>query len=237
MHGLIGELLGTCVLIVIGTGAGAGIHLRGSYASGQAHDWFYVSFVWGIAVTMGVYVAASLGSLGHLNPAITIAYALFGLFPWNNVIPYLIGQFIGAFIGAAIVIIQFYPHFLVTKNEKNGNSVGIFATLPAIKNPLFNFFSEVIATFFFVLMLLNLGNFTQGLKPIIVGLVIFVIGAGLGTTTGFAINPARDWGPRLAYTILPVPHKGSSYWNYAWVPMVGPISGAVLATGLQVILK
>lgn len=237
MHGLIGELIGTCVLIVIGAGVGAGIHLKGSYASGATADWFYVTFVWGLAVTMGVYVAGSFGSLGHLNPAITIAYALFGLFPWHNVIPYLLGQFIGAFIGATLVIIHYYPHFSVTKSEKQGNTVGIFATMPAIDQPIFNFLSEVIATFFFVLILLNLGDFTQGLKPIIVGLVIFVIGAGLGTTTGFALNPARDWGPRLAYTLLPVPHKGSGHWNYAWVPMVGPIVGAILATGLQVVLK
>lgn len=241
MHGLIGELLGTCVLIVIGAGVGAGVgaglHLKKSYASGQANDWFYVSFAWGLAVTMGVYVAASFGSLGHLNPAITIAYALFGLFPWSNVVPYLLGQFIGAFIGAVLVIIQFYPHFKATKGEEEGNTVGIFATMPAISSPVFNFLSEVIATFFFVLILLNLGNFTSGLKPMIVGLVIFVIGAGLGTTTGFALNPARDWGPRLAYSLLPVPNKGAGDWHYAWIPMMGPIAGAIVATALQGILK
>ncbi|WP_137597476.1 MIP/aquaporin family protein [Paucilactobacillus kaifaensis] len=236
MHGLVGELIGTCVLIVIGAGVGAGIHLQDSYASGESNDWFYITIVWGLAVTMGVYVAGSFGSLGHLNPAITIAYALFGLFSWHSVVPYLIGQFIGAFIGAVIVIVHYYPHFSATEGEKQGNTVGIFATMPAINNPVFNFLSEVIATFFFVLILLNLGDFTKGLKPVIVGLIIFVIGAGLGPTTGFALNPARDWGPRLAYTLLPVPNKGIGHWNYAWVPMLGPMLGAIFATGLQVML-
>lgn len=175
------------------------------------------------------------GSLGHLNPAVTIPFAIFGLFPWSNVIPYLLGQFLGAFVGAVLVIIQFYPQFKATPNEE-GNNVGIFATRPAINSPIFNFFSEVIATFAFIFILLNLGNFTQGLKPFIVGMVIAVVGTCLGTTTGFALNPARDWSPRLAYTILPVPNKGASEWWYAWVPMCGPIVGGLLACALQTAL-
>ena len=116
-----------------------------------------------------------------------------------------------------------------------GNSVAIFATKPAIKNNIFNFLSEVIATFFFVQILLNLGDFSQGIKPFIVGLVIFIIGAGLGTTTGFALNPARDIAPRFAYTVWPVPNKGTAHWEYAWIPFFGPILGAILATMLQVV--
>ena len=158
------------------------------------------------------------------------------LFPWSNVIPYLLGQFLGAFVGAVLVIIQFYPQFKATPNEEEGNNVGIFATRPAINNPIFNFFSEVIATFAFIFILLNLGNFTQGLKPFIVGMVIAVVGTCLGTTTGFALNPARDWSPRLAYTILPIPNKGVSEWWYAWVPMCGPIVGGLLACALQTAL-
>jgi len=234
MHGFIGELFGTMILIALGTGSGAGLNLNKTYAKGK--DWLFVSFAWGFAVTMGVYVAGVLGSDGHLNPAVTIGFAAFGFFPWSEVLPYILGQFIGAFLGAALVIIQFAPHFKASKNEAEGNSVGIFATRPAIKSPLFNFLSELIATFVFIFILLNLGDFTQGLKPLIVGLLIAVVGMGLGTTTGFAINPARDWGPRLAYTILPVPNKGNAEWSYSWVPMFGPLVGGIIAAGLEVLV-
>ncbi|KRK37342.1 MIP/aquaporin family protein [Levilactobacillus parabrevis] len=235
MNGFIGEFFGTLILILLGTGTGAGINLKKSYATGS--DWTFVSIAWGMAVTMGVYVAGMLGSDGHLNPAVTIGFAAFGFFPWANVLPYLAGQFLGAFVGAAIAIAQFYPHFKATPNEAAGNSVGIFATRPAIKSPLFNFISEIVATWAFIFILLNMGDFTQGLKPFIVGILIMTIGMGLGSTTGFAINPARDWSPRLAYTILPVPNKSSAEWNYAWVPMFGPLLGGLLAAGLQAWIK
>lgn len=235
MNGFIGEFFGTLILILLGTGTGAGINLKKSYATGS--NWTFVSIAWGMAVTMGVYVAGMLGSDGHLNPAVTIGFAVFGFFPWSDVLPYIAGQFLGAFVGAAIAIVQFYPHFKATPDEAAGNSVGIFATRPAIKNPLFNFISEVVATWAFIFILLNMGDFTQGLKPFIVGILIMTIGMGLGSTTGFAINPARDWSPRLAYTILPVPNKSSAEWNYAWVPMFGPLLGGLLAAGLQAWIK
>lgn len=232
MDGFLGELFGTFVLIVLGAGTGAGVNLKQTYGHGS--DWTFISLAWGMAVTMGVYVAASFGSLGHLNPAVIIPYALFGLFPWHQVLPYLFGQFCGAFLGAAVIIGMFGPQFKQTKADE-GNTVGIFATRPAIKAPLANFFSEVVATFVFVFALLNLGDFSQGLKPLVVGLLIMVVGMGLGTTTGFALNPARDWGPRLAYTLLPVPNKGSAEWNYAWVPMFGPLVGGIAATLVQTV--
>lgn len=231
MSGFIGEFFGTMILIVLGVGTMASVNLNKSYAKGA--NWTYICVAWGMAVTMGVYVAGLLGSQGHLNPAVTIGFALFGYFPWADVVSYLLGQFLGAFVGAALVAIHYYPHFKASPDEASGNHVGIFSTRPAIQNPLFNFLSETIATWAFVFILLNLGNFTAGLKPFIVGLVIMVIGMGLGSTTGFALNPARDWGPRLAYTILPIPHKGGGEWNYAWVPMCGPIVGGILASGLQ----
>ncbi|KRL07192.1 MAG: MIP/aquaporin family protein [Liquorilactobacillus hordei] len=234
MNGFLGELFGTAVLIVFGVGCGAGVNLKKSYANGQG--WLYISIAWGLAVAFGVYVAGALGSLGHLNPAVTIGFALFGFFPWDQVLPYLLGQFVGAFLGAAIIILQYYPHFKDSKTVEEGNTVGIFATGPAINNPTFNFLSEVIATFIFIFTLLNLGNFTQGLKPLIVGLLITVVGQALGGTTGFALNPARDWGPRLAYTVLPVPNKTNPNWGYAWVPMVGPLVGGILAAGLMAII-
>lgn len=234
MSGFIGEFLGTMVLIILGTGCGAAINLNKSYAKGAS--WLYVSIAWGMAVTFGVYVAANFGAQGHLNPAVTIGFACFGFFPWHEVIPYLLGQFLGGFVGAIFVFIQYYPHFKASKNASEGNQVGIFATVPAIKNNLFNFLSETIATFTFVFALLNLGDFSKGLKPLVVGLLIMVVGQALGGTTGFALNPARDWSPRLAYTILPVPNKTSANWSYAWVPMCGPILGGILAGALQAAL-
>ncbi|MCQ2557462.1 MAG: aquaporin family protein [Ligilactobacillus sp.] len=234
MNGFLGEFLGTFILIVFGTGCGAAANLKKSYAKGA--NWMYISLAWGMAVTFGVYVAGQFGSDGHLNPAVTLGFAAFGFFPWSQVLPYLLGQFLGAFLGAAIVIIHYYPHFKESSPE-DGNSVGIFATGPAINNGLFNFLSETIATFVFIFTLLNLGNFTQGLKPLIVGLLIMVIGQALGSTTGFALNPARDFSPRLAYSILPVPNKGGANWAYAWVPICGPIVGGLLAACLQAVLK
>lgn len=235
MHGFLGEFLGTRVLIVFGVGSGAAMNLKGNYARHQ--NWTFICLAWGLAVTFGVYVAGQFCSDGHLNPAVTVGFALFGYLPMANVWPYLLGQFLGAFIGAVIVIIQYYPHFQAAKTAADGNQVGIFATGPAISNPVFNFLSETIATFFFIFVLLNLGNFTQGLKPLMVGLLIVVVGQTLGGTTGFAINPARDWAPRLAYTILPVPNKGLANWGYAWVPMFGPLLGGILAAGLETIIS
>lgn len=234
MSGFWGEFFGTAVLIILGVGCGAGVNLKSNYAHGQ--NWMFISLAWGLAVTFGVYVAGQLGSQGHLNPAVTLGFAAFGFFSWHEVVPYLLGQFLGAFVGAAVVIIQYYPQFKVSKTPTQGNQVGIFSTAPAIQNPLFNFLSEVIATFVFIFTLLNLGDFTQGLKPLIVGLLITVVGQALGGTTGFALNPARDWGPRLAYTILPVPNRSSANWGYAWVPMFGPLAGGLLAGALQSVL-
>ena len=234
MSGFTGEFLGTMVLIILGVGCCAGVNLKGNYAKGS--DWTFVCLAWGMAVTFGVYVAGNFGSQGHLNPAVTLGFAAFGFFPIKSVLPYLLGQFLGAFVGAAIVIIHYAPHFQAAKSSAEGNSVGIFATGPAIKNPLFNFLSEMIATFTFIFCLLNLGDFTKGLKPLIVGLLIMVIGQALGGTTGFALNPARDFAPRLAYAILPVPNKGDANCEYAWVPVLGPIAGGLAAAFLQMFL-
>lgn len=234
MTGFLGEFLGTLVLILFGVGCGAGVNLKDNYARGQ--NWMFITLAWGMAVTFGVYLAGELGSQGHLNPAVTLGFASAGLFSWSEVLPYLLGQSLGAFIGASLIVLYYYPQFQATSN-KEGNSVGIFATGPALDRPIFNFLSECLATFFFILILLNLGDFTQGLKPLIVGLLIMVIGQTLGGTTGFALNPARDLMPRLAYSILPVPHKADAHWNYAWVPLLGPLCGGILASFLHVFLQ
>lgn len=137
MSGFTGEFLGTMVLIILGVGCCAGVNLKGNYAKGS--DWTFVCLAWGMAVTFGVYVAGNFGSQGHLNPAVTLGFAAFGFFPIKSVLPYLLGQILGAFVGAAIVIIHYAPHFQAAKSSAEGNSVGIFATGPAIRNPLFNF--------------------------------------------------------------------------------------------------
>lgn len=230
MQEYLGEFMGTMVLIVLGTGLGASVNLQKAYGKGS--NWLYICLGWGLAVTFGVYVSSFIGSEGHLNPAVTIAFATFDLFPWNEVAGYLIAQFLGGFLGAAIVALHFYPHFKESKTEEEGNSVAIFGSGPAIPNKFFNFLSELIATFFFVYILLNLGDFSQGLKPWIVGMVITSVGLALGSTTGYALNPARDFSPRLAYAILPIPNKSSARMDYAWVPILGPICGAVLAAAV-----
>lgn len=226
-----GEFLGTFLLIMFGTGVGASANLEKAYAKGTG--WVMIAFAWGFAVMLGVYTSGYFGSPGHLNPAVTIAFAAGNLVPWSIVPGYVLAQVAGAFLGTAVVSLHFYPHFKVT-DQAHGNSVAVYATAPAIKNTPFNFISEVVATFAFVLSLLTLGNFTQGLKPLIVGLLIAAIGFSFGSTTGYAINPARDLGPRLAYGILPIPNKGKANWGYAWIPIVGPILGALIAVGLIV---
>ncbi|GFZ26303.1 MIP/aquaporin family protein [Lactobacillus corticis] len=234
MHGFIGEFLGTFVLLAFGVGTGAEISLKKTLGRGE--DWIFVTFSWGLAIALGVYVAGSFGSDGHLNPAVTLAFAMFNGFPWKDVLPYIAGQFLGAFCGATMAAIHYWPQFKATKTAEEGNNIGVFATGATINNPLFNFLNEVGDTFLLTFVLLNLGNFTTGLKPIVVGFLIMVIGQAFGGTTGFAMNPARDWGPRLAYTILPIPNKGDANWSYAWIPMVGPIVGAILATWLHGLL-
>ncbi|MDF7638194.1 aquaporin family protein [Lactobacillus sp. ESL0791] len=235
MNGFIGEFLGSMIFILLGVGVCAGQNLQ--KANARNSSWLYMAISWGLALTMGVYVAGTFGSQGHLNPAVTIGQAIFGFFPWAKVFPYLAGQFLGAFVGAALVILHYYPHFKASKNEAEGNHVGVFATRPAINAPFWNFVSETIGTFAFIFVLLNLGDFTQGLKPFICGITLAAVGAALGSTTGFALNPARDWSPRLVYTILPVPNRGNAEWRYAWVPMFGPLVGGILAAGLKFILK
>lgn len=230
MEKYIGEFLGTMVLIAFGAGFGSSISLKHALSKNMSPNFLTVTVSWGFAVMLGVSVAGFFETGGHLNPAVTIAFTLGGMFDWSMVAGYVTAQILGAFVGAAIAVLHYYPHFQATRPEE-GNTVGIFATSPAIPNTVFNFLSEVIATFFFifVLLLMNTGNFVVGVAPISVAFLVMGIGLSFGSTTGYAINPARDFGPRLAYALLPVPNKGSADWGYAWIPILGPIVGATLA--------
>jgi glycerol uptake facilitator protein len=225
MTPFVGEMMGTMILIVFGAGIGAGSSLKKSYSNNAG--WIVITLAWGLAVTMGVFAVGSVSG-AHLNPAVTIALALNGSFPWSKVPGYIAAQMIGAILGAAIIYLHYLPHWKETDDP--GVKLGVFATSPAIPHTFSNLLSEMIGTFILVLGLLFIGanKFTEGLNPLVVGLLIVVIGMSLGGTTGYAINPARDLGPRIAHFLLPIPGKGSSNWGYSWIPVVGPILGGCI---------
>lgn len=227
MSAFMGELVGTMILILFGGGVVAGANLKKTYSNGGG--WVVITLAWGLAVTMGVYAVGSISG-AHLNPAVTVGLALNGDFSWADVPGYIIAQMIGGFLGGVLVFLHYLPHWKET--EDKGAKLAVFSTGPAIPHPLSNLLSEIIGTFILVLGLLFIGanNFTEGLNPIVVGLLIVVIGMSLGGTTGYAINPARDLGPRIAHFLLPIPGKGKSNWGYAWIPVVGPIMGGTLGT-------
>jgi glycerol uptake facilitator protein len=222
MSAFMGEIIGTMILIVFGAGIGAGTSLKKSYAKDAG--WIVITISWGLAVTMGVFAVGSISG-AHLNPAVTIALAINGTFAWGDVPGYIAGQMIGAILGSVIVFLHYLPHWKATNDP--GTKLGVFSTSPAIPHTFSNLLSEMIGTFILILGLLFIGanKFTEGLNPIAVGLLIVAIGMSLGGTTGYAINPARDLGPRIAHFLLPIPGKGSSNWGYAWIPVVGPILG------------
>lgn len=225
------EFLGTYVMILLGCGVVACTTLKGS--KGFGGGWIVVTIAWGLAVMCGVFIAGPYTG-AHLNPAVTLGLALAGKFDWGMVIPYMISQFIGAFLGAVTVYYFYKDHFDATDGEDT--KLGVFATIPAIKNVKRNFLSETIGTFVLILVILFLaerGNTSEvglgSIGALPVAFLVIVIGMALGGTTGYAINPARDLGPRLAHHLLHIKGKGSSQWKYAWVPIAGPIIGAIFA--------
>ncbi|RDW16547.1 aquaporin [Oceanobacillus arenosus] len=224
MSEFLGELIGTMILIIFGGGVVGGVVLKKTKAEGAG--WIVITIGWGLAVAMGVYAVGSFTG-AHLNPAVTLGFASVGELPWAKVPAYISGQIIGAFIGAVIVYLNYLPHWKATKDQEA--KLAVFSTGPAIRSPLSNLISEMIGTFILVagIMFIGANEFTEGLNPLIVGALIVAIGMSLGGTTGYAINPARDFGPRIAHAILPIPGKGSSDWGYAWIPIVGPILGGV----------
>ncbi len=225
MNIYIGEFVGTMLLIILGGGVVAGVVLKGTKAEGAG--WLVITVAWGLAVTMAIYAVGSI-SQAHINPAVTISLAFIGEFPWDKVPGYLLAQLLGAFTGAVIVWIHYLPHW--KKTEDAGLKLAVFSTGPAIRSYASNFVSEMIGTMILVSGLLYIGanEFTEGLNPIVIGVLIISIGLSLGGTTGYAINPARDLGPRIAHFLLPIPGKGMSDWTYAWIPVLGPIFGGIL---------
>lgn len=227
------ELVGTLLLILLGDGVVANVVLKNSKGSGSG--WMVITTGWAFAVAIPALIFGSYSG-AHFNPALTISLAVIGNMPWNQVPIYLAGQFIGAFLGAVLVFIQYYDQFKSTDNQ--ADKLSVFTTGPAIKNNVINFIDEFIGTFVLVFGILGIGaqNFASGLGTLCVGFLIWVIGLSLGGPTGYAINPARDLAPRIAHAILPIPNKGKSDWAYAWIPVIAPIVGAIVGAGFYIIL-
>ncbi len=227
MNTFLAELVGTMLLIVLGDGVVAAVVLNKSKA--QNSGWMVICTGWGLAVALAVYAVGSISG-AHINPAVTIGLAMIGKFPWSSVPAYLAAQFLGAFLGAVIVWLAYLPHWQVT--EDRGAKLAVFCNAPAIRNYPLNVLTEIIGTFvlvFGVLFLVaNKPSAQSGLTPLLIGFLIWAIGLSLGGPTGFAINPARDFGPRVAHALLPVAGKGGSDWGYSWVTIVGPVVGGIL---------
>ncbi len=225
MSPFLGEFFGTMLLVILGDGVVAAVVLRKSKAENA--DWSVITLGWGLAVTLAIYAVGTISG-AHINPAVTISFAASGAFPWSKVLPYISAQLLGGFVGAAIVWIHYLPHWRETEDQ--ATKLAVFCTGPAIRAPWSNLVSEIIGTFILIAGLLFIGanKFTDGLNPLVVGLLIVAIGMSLGGTTGYAINPARDLAPRLAHFLLPIKGKGNSDWSYAAIPVVGPILGGIL---------
>jgi glycerol uptake facilitator protein len=221
------EVIGTAILILLGNGVVAGVLLNHSKA--QNAGWIVITFGWGMGVMLAVFAVGQFSG-AHLNPAVTIGFAFQGSTPWSDVPEYLAGEFVGAFIGATLVWLAYLPHWGTT--EDPGLKLAAYSTAPAIRNTPANLICEIIGTFVLVFGVLAIvsdqGAVDSGLVGLLVGLLVFVIGLSLGGPTGYAINPARDLGPRIMHAILPIAGKGPSDWGYSWIPVVGPIIGGIL---------
>ncbi|MEX2600284.1 MAG: MIP/aquaporin family protein [Balneolaceae bacterium] len=249
------EIIGTAILMLFGSGVVANVVLNKT--KGNNSGWIVITWGWGMGVFIAVYTMGQFSG-AHINPAVTVGLAAAGLFDWAMVFPYIIAQTIGAFIGSTLVWIAYKDHFAAT--EDPGAKLAIFSTTPEIRNYPSNVATEMIGTFILIIGVFYLttpGFITENgemlsmividgqevgfglgsLSALPVGLLVLGIGLALGGPTGYAINPARDFGPRIAHTFLPFPAKGSSDWAYSWVPIVGPILGALLAAGFYRLLS
>jgi glycerol uptake facilitator protein len=246
MQAYIAEFIGTMILVLLGDGVVAGVLLRNSKAENSG--WVVITLGWGMAVAMAVYAIGWISG-AHINPAVTIGVASIGVFPWAQVPGYIIAQFLGAFTGAVLVWLAYLPHWKETADP--GLKLGVFCTAPAIYNRVSNLVTEIIGTALLVFGVVAIaGTFAatgapavpgeeiawRGLFPLLIGLLVLGIGLSLGGPTGYAINPARDLGPRIAHAVLPIADKGDSDWGYSWIPVVGPIIGGILGAWLYTIL-
>ena len=235
MPAFLAEIIGTALIIAFGNGVVANVVL--AKTKGHNSGWIVISFGWAIAVFIGVYASAA-ASGAHLNPAVTISLAAIGDFPWVDVPGYLAAQLTGACIGQVLVWLNYKQHFDATENADE--QLACFSTGPAIRNLPYNLLTEITATFIFILAILFITKPEMklgALDALPVALLVLGIGLSLGGPTGYAINPARDLGPRIMHSILPMKGKGSSDWSYAWVPIVGPIIGGLLAAFFFQFLK
>lgn len=227
MSPFLGEVLGTAILILLGDGVVANVLLNRS--KGQNGGWIVITTGWALAVAIAVYVTGHVSG-AHINPAVTLGLAAIGQFPWSQVPSYIIAQFIGAFLGAVLVYLAYLPHWAVTDDPEL--KLAVFSTAPAVRSPGANLVTEIIGTAMLVLGVLGISHpanqLAGGLSPLLVGFLVWAIGLSLGGPTGYAINPARDLGPRIAHAVLPIPGKGGSDWGYAWIPVVGPVIGGIL---------
>jgi glycerol uptake facilitator protein len=228
MSPFIGEFIGTALLTTMGGGVVANVLLHKT--KGNNSGLIVIALGWAMAVFIGVYTSTTLGGKGHLNPAVTIALSAFGDFDNSLLLDYLAAQFAGAFTGAVIVWIAYKQHFDETTDKDL--QLAVFSTAPAIRNPLFNLLTEIIGTFVLMFGGLAMSKSAQtlgALDALPVGLLVLGIGLSLGGPTGYAINPARDLGPRIAHSILPIKNKRDSDWGYSWIPVIGPLIGAMIA--------
>ncbi|MEU0412439.1 MIP/aquaporin family protein [Streptomyces griseorubiginosus] len=226
----LGEVIGTAILILFGAGVVAAVVLN--YSKAKDAGWVVIAFGWGFGVLAGAYTAAPLSG-GHLNPAVTLGIAV-DTGDWDQVPIYIAGQMVGAMLGAVLCWLTYYAQFQANAEDEIAQpTLGIFSTGPAIRNPVANLITEIIATVGLVLPILAFG-LTKGLGEsgtavLVVAFLVVGIGLSLGGPTGYAINPARDLGPRIVHALLPIPNKGTSDWGYAWIPVVGPLIGGALS--------
>lgn len=225
----LGELIGTMVLILLGDGVVANVVLK--QTKGHGSGWIVITTGWAFAVTMGIFVSRAFGSIdAHLNPAVTVAFAV-ATNDYSNIVTFITAQMLGAFLGAVLVYIMYLPHWKVTPEP--GDKLAVFCNAPAIRQTGPNLTGEILATLVLIMGLAgisskSLGVLAIGVGPYLVGVLVWSIGLSLGGPTGYAISPARDLAPRIAHALLPIPGKGSSDWGYSWIPVVGPIIGAIL---------
>ncbi len=231
MTNLVGEFFGTMVLIILGCGVVANVCLQNSKA--ERGGWIVITAGWAFAVTMGVFAAVATGAPNaDLNPAVTLARCMAGLYTPAHAVVTMGAELAGAIVGSVVVWLAFLPHWEAT--ESQALKLGVFCTAPAIRNPVGNVICEIIGTtmlclVFFTMGAKSVGAIPAGVGPYLAGIVVWSMGLSLGGPTGYAINPVRDLGPRIAHAILPIAGKGGSDWGYSWVPVVGPFIGGALA--------